>query len=84
VPQLPDSEAITKMLIATLLLAIPRIAKQVRLGLCYLLGGDTISVLSAVISLPADNNTDNSGPKEVLLGGGKEYDGASRNLNPQT
>jgi hypothetical protein len=29
-PLLPDNEAIPKMLIATLLLAIPRIAKQVR------------------------------------------------------
>ena len=26
------------------------------IGLCYQLGGDNISVLSAVISLPADNN----------------------------
>jgi len=39
------------------------------LGLCYQLGGDNISVLSAAISLPSDNNTDNSGPKEVLRGG---------------
>jgi len=34
-------------------------------GLCYQLGGDKISVLSAFISLPADNKTDNSCPTEV-------------------
>ena len=31
-------------------------AAYLRIGLCYQLGGDNISVLSAFISLPADNN----------------------------
>jgi len=45
-----------------------RVVLSAAVGLCYQLGGDNKSVLSAAISLPADN-TDNSGPKEVLRGG---------------
>ena len=37
-----------------------RFCSAVWVGLCYQLGGDILSVLSAFISLPADNNTDHS------------------------
>jgi len=40
-------------------------------GLCYQLVGENISVLSSFISLPADDNTDNSGPKDVPLWGAR-------------
>ena len=40
-----------------------------KLGWFHHTWGDNISVLSDFISLPADNNTDNSGPKEGPLGG---------------
>ena len=44
------------------------LSRSLTLGWCYQTWGDNISVLSDVIGLPADYNTDNSGHKELSRG----------------